>query len=96
MLNGQKLSQDESIVLVLKAQTNHITHMETTLYGETKQIRTEMKQLKEDMIQLRVDMREELRQFREDMHRRFVATQWTIGIGFMALATLMSLFRFFG
>ena len=86
VLNGEKLSQDESILLVLKAQTNHITHLETTLYAEMKRSReelyTEMKRLREELYAEMKLLREDTNRRFEQMDRRLVFMQWFIGIGF--------------
>ena len=94
---------------MLKAQTNHITHLETTLYAEMKRSReglyAEMKRLREElhaeMKRLREELYAEMKLLREDTNRRFeevnrrlVFVQWFIGIGFLFLTTVISLFNF--
>jgi len=47
--NQEKLSSEEMMILVLKAQSNHFHHLD-------QELREEMRDLKEDMKELRVDM----------------------------------------
>ncbi len=55
--NNEALKSEEIIVLVLKAQTNHITHLEQDLRGE--------------ILTLRKDMNDRFEQVQEQMNRRF-------------------------
>ena len=52
---------DEMIILVLKAQVNHFTHLDTNL-------RKDMRDLREDMSAGIKDLREEMKDLREDMN----------------------------
>ena len=40
--NGEKYEQIDVMLLVLKAQTNHIAHMEQDLHGEMRALRVDM------------------------------------------------------
>ena len=62
--NNEALKSEEIIVLVLKAQTNHITHLEQDLRGEILTLRKDMNDRFEQ-----VDKRFE--QVQEQMNRRF-------------------------
>ena len=73
---------DEMIILVLKAQVNHFTHLDTDLRkdmrdlredmsAEIKDLREEMKDLREDMNELRRetnDLRKDMNELRRDMN----------------------------
>ena len=79
----EAIRPDEMIILVLKAQVNHFTHLDTDL-------RKDMRDLREDMNTLREDMNT----LREDMEKRFNRTQWLIGTGVAFLTVLMSFYQF--
>jgi len=49
MGNGESLSGEEMIILVLKAQSNHFHHLDKELREEMLDLRKEMKLLREDM-----------------------------------------------
>jgi len=51
--DSKPLTSDEMIILVLKAQTNHFSHLDHDLREEMGQIN---KELREEMIALRKDM----------------------------------------
>ena len=127
---SESLSQQEIMFLLLKAQTNHITHLEVSLHGEVKKLREDtnarfeevnrrfeevnrrFEEIREDMNRRFEESREEVnRRFeesREDMNRRFEDMnrrfedmngrfsfiQWLISIGFVAMGTLMTIFKF--
>ncbi|KAA0454961.1 MAG: hypothetical protein FXV79_01345, partial [Candidatus Thioglobus sp.] len=70
---GEPTSSNEMMVLVLKAQTNHITHMEQDLRGEISSLGQE---LRSEMITLRKDMDKRFEQVDkrfEQVDRRFDA-----------------------
>lgn len=55
--NQEKLSSEEMIILVLKAQSNHFHHLD-------QDMRNDMKALREDMTR-------DMKNLREDMDKRF-------------------------
>lgn len=55
--NQEKLSSDEMIILVLKAQSNHFYHLD--------------QDMRKDMKELRDDFQSETKKLREDMDKRF-------------------------
>jgi len=55
--SGESLSSEEMIVLVLKAQSNHFSHLDIDM--------------REDMKNLREDLNKDMRLLREDMGKRF-------------------------
>ena len=57
----EAIRPDEMIILVLKAQVNHFTHLDTDL-------RKDMRDLCEDMIAEIKDLREEMKDLREEMN----------------------------
>ena len=57
----EAIRPDEMIILVLKAQVNHFTHLDTDL-------RKDMRDLREDMSAELKDLREEMKDLREDMN----------------------------
>ena len=78
----EAIRPDEMIILVLKAQVNHFTHLDTDLRkdmrdlredmsAEIKDLREEMKDLREDMNELRRetnDLRKDMNELRRDMN----------------------------
>ena len=159
----EPVTSDDMLVIVLKSQSNHFSHLDTDLRSEMKNLREdmnerfqfsheEMKNLREDMekrfaesredmekrfvesredmnrrfeavdkrfevvdkrfVESREDMnrrfeesredmnrrfaesREDMKLLREDTNRRFVSTQWLIGIGITLMGVLMSLYQF--
>ena len=57
----EAIRPDEMIILVLKAQVNHFTHLDTDL-------RKDMRDFREDMSAEIKDLREEMKDLREDMN----------------------------
>ena len=57
----EAIRPDEMIILVLKAQVNHFTHLDTDL-------RKDMRDLREDMSAEIKDLREEMKDLREDVN----------------------------
>ena len=49
---------------------------------------------REDMNRRFAESREDMKLLREDTNRRFVSTQWLIGIGITLMGVLMSLYQF--
>ena len=135
---SEALSQQEIMFLLLKAQTNHITHLDVSLHGEVKKLREDsntrfaeintrfeevntrfeevnrcFEEVREDMNRRFQESREESNRRFEDMNRRFEESredvnrrfeemnsrfsfiQWLISIGFVAMGTLMTVFKFF-
>ncbi len=68
---GDSVTPNEMMVLVLKAQTNHITHMEKDLHTEMITLRKDMdsgfKRVDKEIITLRKDMDKRF----EQMDQRF-------------------------
>ena len=78
----EAIRPDEMMILVLKAQVNHFTHLDTDLRkdmrdfredmsAEIKDLREEMKDLREDMNELRRetnDLRKDMNELRRDMN----------------------------
>lgn len=60
----KKLESDEMMVLMLKAQTNHICHLERDLHGEIKKVRTD---LGSEIEEVRTDLRDEIKEVRTDL-----------------------------
>ena len=100
----EAIRPDEMIILVLKAQVNHFTHLDTDLRKNMRDLREDMNELRRETNDLRKDMNE-LRQesislrrgmntLREDMEKRFNRTQWLIGTGVAFLTVLMSFYQF--
>ena len=46
-------------------------------------------------MHLDTDLRKDTRDLREDMDKRFIRTQWLVGLGIALLVALMSFYRFF-
>jgi len=64
MGNGEALTSDEMITLVLKAQTNHFVHLDQDL-------RTDMMDLRSDMQEMNARLSQEMIDLRKDMDKRF-------------------------
>ena len=72
---GESLKTEEMIILVLKAQSNHFSHLDTDL---RKQMNTMDSDLRKDIRDLRIDMNKRFEQVdkkfeetRFDMNKRF-------------------------
>ncbi len=63
-LDKEKLSTEEMMILMLKAQTNHFTHLDIEL-------RQEIKSVNERIEQSTKAWREEMLDLRKDMDKRF-------------------------
>ena len=78
MGNGQALTSDEMIVLVLKAQTNHFVHLDQDLRQEMINVGNKMssidQDLRQEMIALRIDMDKRFEQTTIEMNKRFEQT----------------------
>ena len=61
---GEKLSSEEMIILVLKAQSNHFEHLD-------KDLREEMKDFHSTFEKRNRDIKEDIRDLRIDMDKRF-------------------------
>ena len=81
----QSLSQNEMMVLVLKAQTNHIHHISQNMHGEMVSVRKDVAEIRQEVTEVRQEVTEvkqeikEVKQdvmtLREDMDRRFELMQ---------------------
>jgi predicted nucleic acid-binding Zn-ribbon protein len=60
-VNREKITTEEMIILILKAQTNHFHHMDVDLNHEIKDIRSEVKNLGNEIKDLRAE-------FKSDTH----------------------------
>jgi exonuclease VII large subunit len=67
-LDKEKLSTEEMMVLMLKAQTNHFAHLDIDLRNEMSELN---KTLKQEMAELNRDLRQEMIDLRKDMDKRF-------------------------
>jgi ElaB/YqjD/DUF883 family membrane-anchored ribosome-binding protein len=78
-LDKEKLSSEEMIILMLKAQTNHFAHLDVDLRNEmselNRDLRQEMsdlnKELRQDMQALNERLSNEMLALRKDMDKRF-------------------------
>jgi predicted nucleic acid-binding Zn-ribbon protein len=78
-LDKEKLTSEEMIILMLKAQTNHFAHLDIDLRHEmsalNKDLRHEMselnKELRHEMSELNKELRQEMIDLRRDMDKRF-------------------------
>ncbi|MBP9674088.1 MAG: hypothetical protein KBD63_03260 [Bacteriovoracaceae bacterium] len=71
----QQISSDEMIILILKAQSNHFSHMDDEFRQEFVNVR---KEFREEFVNVRkefreefVNVRKEIKILREDMDKRF-------------------------
>ena len=78
-LDKEKLSSEEMIVLMLKAQTNHFAHLDVDLRSEmaelnknvSDRIEASTQQWREEMSKLNKELRQEMLDLRKDMDKRF-------------------------
>ena len=78
-LDKEKLSSEEMIILMLKAQTNHFAHLDIDLRKDMQamnvKLSTDMqtlnKELRNEMAELNRDLRQEMIDLRKDMDKRF-------------------------
>ena len=100
----EAIRPDEMIILVLKAQVNHFTHLDAELRKDMRDLREDVNELRREMNELRRDtnelrqesisLRRDMNTLREDMEKRFNRTQWLIGTGVAFLTVLMSFYQF--
>ena len=85
LASQQSLSPNEMMVLVLKAQTNHIHHISQNMHGEMVSVRKDVAEIRQEVTEVRQEVTEvkqevkEVKQdvmtLREDMDRRFELMQ---------------------
>ena len=75
LASQQSLSPNEMMVLVLKAQTNHIHHLSQNMHGEMVSVRKEVKEVKQDVMTLREDMDRRFELMQQQMDKRFEQIQ---------------------
>ena len=75
LASQQSLSPNEMMVLVLKAQTNHIHHLSQNMHGEMVSVRKEVKEVKQDVMTLREDMDRRFELMQQQMDKRFEQVQ---------------------
>ena len=90
----EAIRPDEMIILVLKAQVNHFTHLDTDLRKDMRDLREDMGAEVKDLRQESISLRRDMNTLREDMEKRFNRTQWLIGTGVAFLTVLMSFYQF--
>ena len=64
----EAIRPDEMIILVLKAQVNHFTHLDTDLRKDMRDLREDMSAEIKDLREEMKDLREEMKDLREDMN----------------------------
>ena len=82
---GESLKTEEMIILVLKAQSNHFSHLDTDL---RKQMNTMDSDLRKDIRDLRIDMNKRFEQVDKRFDRVYSFLKWEIGLFFVAFAGL--------
>lgn len=100
-VNREKITTEEMIILILKAQTNHFHHMDVEMKEEIGKVRYEMKEeigtvkneinvLRNEVDILRTEMKETFYKIDSKMDSRFM---WSIGITIsMSLGIYIKLF----
>jgi predicted nucleic acid-binding Zn-ribbon protein len=71
MGSGKPLLLEDMMVLVLKAQTNHFSHLDIELRKDMKDLREDMKDLREDMDVRFEQVDKRFEENRKEMDRRF-------------------------
>ncbi len=80
--NGEPLSSEEMIILVLKAQSNHFHHLDEDIRNDMKELREDfnkdtrelkdgMKELREDFNKDTKELKDDMKEIRKDMDKRF-------------------------
>ena len=73
--NGETYEQIDVMLLVLKAQTNHMAHMEKDLHGEMRAMRGDIdkrfEHVDKSIEQVEFRFQGEIRALRDDMDKRF-------------------------
>ena len=73
--NGETYEQIDVMLLVLKAQTNHMAHMEKDLHGEMRAMRGDIdkrfERVDKSIEQVEFRFQGEIRALRDDMDKRF-------------------------
>ena len=64
----EAIRPDEMIILVLKAQVNHFTHLDTDLRKDMRDLREDMSAEIKDLREEMKDLREEMKDLREDVN----------------------------
>ena len=89
-LDKEKLSSEEMMVLVLKAQANHFQHLDEDLRKDMQQLdvnlRKDMQHLREDMNQRFEQVDKRFEQVDKRFDRLYTFMRWQTGLGFAALA----------
>ena len=75
LASQQSLSQNEMMVLVLKAQTNHIHHLSQNMHGEMVSVRKEVAEVRQEVMTLREDMDRRFELMQQQMDKRFGQVQ---------------------
>ena len=75
LANGQSISPEQMMVLVLKAQTNHFAHLDIELREDIqvldKRLSGEMQRLGVEMQNMNERLSKEMQELRKDMDKRF-------------------------
>ncbi len=64
-VDREKISTEEMIILILKAQTNHFFHMDQEMKGEIQSVRTE---LKNEIQEVRDELKNEIKEVRTESY----------------------------
>ncbi len=67
-LDKEKISNEEMIILMLKAQTNHFAHLDQDLRSDMQKLNTK---LSSDMQAMNERLSHEMLELRKDMDKRF-------------------------
>ena len=100
----ESLSQNDMLVLVLKAQTNHIHHLGKNLHEEIVNLRQDMDRRFEQMEKRFEESDRRFEQMQEQSQRQFQLTiartdslmRWSIGTTLVVGGLIIAAIRFFG
>ena len=85
-LNSKRqLDAQEMMFLMLKAQTNHIIHLDQNIHSEMKALREDTNRRFEEVN----------RRF-EEVNRRFNRLYWALAFGFTVISVLIAIFGLIG
>ncbi|MBD3767010.1 MAG: hypothetical protein IE928_03530 [Gammaproteobacteria bacterium] len=99
-IDKEKLTSEEMMILMLKAQTNHFVHLDVDLRNEmaelNKELRQEMselnKELRQEMSELNKELRQEMSELNKELRQEMIELRKDMDKRFEALTTRIDRF----